>query len=551
MMNVEGIPVWKDIGYQPALADVEDGAKSQLLIVGGGPIGLAMALDLGRRGHDIVVLNALPFIARGSKAICFSKRCLEIYDRLGVGDRLLEKGVSWDLGKVFWKDDPEPVYEFNLLPVRDQKFPAFINIQQYYVEEYLVDEIAKYPNIELRWRHEVTAVQTRPDGVTVTVDTPDGAYTLHTDYLIACDGNKSAVRNMLGLDFEGRLFEDNFLIADVVFKQERPTERWFCFEPPYPGWSSLIHKQPDGVWRLDFQLGWDIDKAEAVKPENVEPFVRGMLGDDIEFEFEWLSIYTFQCRRLGRFVHDRVIFAGDSAHLVSPFGARGCNGGMQDVDGLGWKIDRTVRGLSPASLLEAYNDEAVATADENILNSTRSTDFITPKTDVSRQFRDAVLELSRHQPLARPFVNSGRLSTPVSYPNSPLNAPSSEDFGTGPAPGDPCIDAPVTASEDDPWLLSHLGDTFTALVFGDDPAAANAVADALGEDVRVLRVISSGAPSPGVLVDGRGLAAERYAAQPGTVYLVRPDQVVVGRWRSPDARTLRGALARACGQQEG
>ncbi len=432
MMKTDSIPVWKEYGYAPR-ARKSPSETLETLIVGGGPIGLALALDLGRKGRNVVVLNALPFIARGSKAICFSKRSLEIYDRLGVGERLMRKGVIWEKGKVFWKGGAAPIYEFDLLPIKDQKFPAFINIQQYYVEEYLLDEIAKYENIDIRWRHEAVGVTPRADSVVIEVETPDDRYFVEAQYLLACDGNKSPVRTMLGLDFAGRVFEDNFLIADVKFKQERPAERWFHFDPPWPGASSLIHKQPDGVWRLDFQLGWNIDRHEAVKPENVTPFVRGLLGPDIDFEFEWLSVYTFQCRRMERFVHDRVIFAGDSAHLVSPFGARGCNGGMQDVDNLAWKLDLVLDGKSPPSLLETYNGEAITVADVNILNSTRSTDFMTPKSKTAAIFRDAVLELARDFDFARPFVNSGRLSQAVGYAGSPLSAPDDPQFKAGPA----------------------------------------------------------------------------------------------------------------------
>ncbi len=541
MMKTEGIPVWKEIGVSPLPSGAEETEQLETLIVGGGPVGLSLALDLGKRGRKITVVNALPFIPRGSKAICFSKRALEIFDRLGVGERLLDKGVVWEKGKVFWKAEDEPVYEFDLLPVKDQKYPAFINIQQYYVEEYLIDEISKYDNIEIRWRHEVTAVEPDDAGVDITVETPDGQYNIRTDYLLACDGNKSSVRTLMGLDFEGRVFEDNFLIADVKFKEEWPSERWFRFDPPYPGWSSLVHKQPDDVWRLDFQLGWDIDREEAVKPENVEPFVRGLIGPDIEFDYEWLSIYTFQCRRMARFRHGRVLFAGDSAHVVSPFGARGCNGGMQDIENLAWKLDRILEGEASEDLLETYNDEATGVADVNILNSTRSTDFITPKTKVAETFRDAVLELSRDHKFARPFVNSGRLSTAVPYSNSSLNSEDGGSFTTGPVAGDPIIDAPV--GEED-WLLSHIGDQFTALYFGDNSGAVTALEETLEGDARVVQV----GGSSGGLDDPAGLTFERYGAREGTVYLFRPDQHIAGRWNDVRPEMVRAAIDTALGK---
>lgn len=551
MVKTDGIPVWKDIGYRPRLgARQGEAERHEIVIVGAGPVGLALALDLGRRGRNVVVLNALTFISAGSKAICFSKRSLEILDRLGLGERLLNKGVQWETGRVFWKDDPDPIYEFDLLPIKDQQFPAFINIQQYYVEEYLFDEIEKLDNIEVRWGHEAVGVVPRSDGVRLTAETPDGKYTIETDWLVACDGVKSSIRQMTNLDFVGRVFEDNFLIADVKFKQERPTERWFCFEPPYPGASSLVHKQPDDVWRLDFQLGWNIDKQEAVKPENVEPFVRGMLGPGVDFEYVWLSVYTFQCRRMERFVHGRVLFAGDSAHVVSPFGARGCNGGFQDIDNLGWKLDRVLGGRSPESLIESYNEEAIMVANENILNSTRSTDFMTPKSKTAKIFRDAVLELSKEHAFARPFVNSGRLSKAVSYAGSSLNAPCDDRIDGGPAPGDPCIDAPVDTLGGADWLLAQLGDAFVVLLFSDNDSARRSLQSSLDE-ASVIQVTTSGDPGDGRFVDIRGLAHERYnAVEEDAVYLVRPDQHVAGRWRQADPSAVSAALLRATGRKQ-
>jgi len=532
MMKTDNIPVWKEYGYSPR--DHRQPREShETLIVGGGPIGLALALDLGRKGRSVTLLNALSFISRGSKAICFSKRSLEIFDRLGVGERLLAKGVVWEKGKVFWRGDPEPIYEFDLLPIKDQKFPAFINIQQYYVEEYLLDEIAKLQNIDLRWRHEAVGVTQGPDGVRVEVETPDERYSILTQYVLACDGGKSPVRTMLGLDFAGRVFEDNFLIADVKFKQERRAERWFHFDPPWPGASSLIHKQPDGVWRLDFQLGWNIDKKEAVKPENVAPFVRGLLGPGVDYEIEWLSVYTFQCRRMERFVHDRIIFAGDSAHLVSPFGARGCNGGLQDIDNLAWKLVRVLDGTSPRSLLDTYNSEAITVADVNILNSARSTDFMTPKTKTATIVRDAVLELARDHSFARPFVNSGRLSQAVSYSGSPLSTADEDEFCDGPAPGAPTIDAPL---DDGGWLLSRLGGTFILLQFSD------------GGGGGVGPLIADEGAVKFVRVDACNLLAwQRYDASDGAAYLIRPDQHVAARWRQPTAAAIRNAHRRAIG----
>jgi len=524
MTDVRYGHVWRGVGRSPHPAAAIE--RSPVVIAGAGPVGLAMALDLGRRGHRVIVLNRLDYIAGGSKAICFSKRSLDILDRLGVGDRMVDKGVTWNVGKVFWKDRPDPVYQFDLLPLKDQKRPAFINLQQYHVEDYLVDALSALPDVELRWGHEVRGVRQDEEGATIEVGTADGNYAIEAQWLIACDGNRSPVREMLGLDFQGRVFEDNFLIADIRIEEDKPAERWFWFDPPFnPGKSALFHRQPDGVWRLDFQLGWDIDRQACVRPENVEPYIRAMLGPDVTFEKEWYSVYTFQCRRIERFVHDRVIFAGDSAHLVSPFGARGCNGGFADIDNLGWKLDLILRGEADRSLLDSYDHEAIATADENILNSTRSTDFLTPKSATSQAFRDAVLELAAEHDFARPFVNSGRLSTAISYPDSILNTPDEDEWSGGVPPGSPALDAPLG----DGWLLDRLGDRFVLLTAG--PAAMTR-----GDGMESLHLAAADT-----------LAIGRYGLEEGGAYLIRPDQYVAARWRRPEPGRIAAAMARARG----
>ncbi|RFC62246.1 FAD-dependent oxidoreductase [Fulvimarina endophytica] len=527
MANVAGIPVYKEIVATPVPALPRDEAR--VVIVGAGPVGLALALDLGRQGLPVTVLNRLDFVAHCSKAICFSKRSLDILDRLGVCDAAIEKGVTWNVGKVFRGAAAEPVYQFDMLPVKDQKRPGFINIQQYYIEDYLLDGCRALPNVDIRWGHAVTEVTPLNDGVELAIRATDGDYRLAAEWVVACDGARSTVRERMGLDFEGRVFEDNFLIADIRMTHEMPPERWFWFDPPFnPGRSALMHKQPDDVWRLDFQLGWNIDREAATRPENVEPFIRAMLGEEVEFEREWYSVYTFQCRRMARFKHGRVVFAGDAAHLVSPFGARGCNGGFADADNLGWKLGLVLRGEANEALIESYDHEAIATADENILNSTRSTDFLTPKSTASRALRDAVLELAAEHAFARPFVNSGRLSTAVAYAASPLSTPDEDAWEGGVPPGHPVLDAPLNTPSGDGWLLETLGNDFVLLTCGDCPAAPAG-----------LRQIA---------LPPEGLAAQRLALSPGGAVLVRPDHYVAARWQNPTAPAIAAALGRAKGE---
>ena len=530
-----------------------------LVVIGAGPVGLAAAIDARLHGLDVLLFDEDDSVSFGSRAVCYAKRALEILDRLGVGDPIVEKGVSWNVGRTFLRE--EEVYRFNLVPDAGHKRPGMINLQQYHLEEALVRR-AEALGADLRWKYRVAGVQPLgvdgSGGTRVSVETPDGHFDIDADWVIVADGARSPVRRQLGLDIEGHVFRDRFLIADVIMKADYPAERWFWFDPPFhPNQSVLLHKQSDNVWRIDFQLGWDADPEEEKKPENILPRVKAMLGDDREFELEWASIYTFQCRRMKNFRHGRLLFVGDAAHQVSPFGARGANSGFQDTDDLLWKLALVMKRLAPEALLDSFDADRTFAADENIRNSTRSTDFITPKSAVSKLFRNAALELARTQPFARKLVNSGRLSVPAFLVHSALNTPDAAAFEGDMVPGAPLDDAPVRVGGRDAWLLDQVGNRFKLLAFADsveqvDPALraqAAALADeAIPVEVVLVTAHAGSAPGLSVLHDRDGLVSERLDASPGTCYLVRPDQHVAARWRHFDAVAVRAALARATAQ---
>ncbi|SIT35784.1 putative monooxygenase [Paraburkholderia ribeironis] len=551
--------------YQPCREQGAQGDAQQavypVIVVGAGPVGLATAIDVAQQGVPVVLVDDDCSLSTGSRAICFSKRTLDIFDRLGCGQRMVDKGISWNVGKVFLKD--ELVYTFNLQPEAGHHRPAFINLQQYYVEGFLLERAQAMPNLEIRWKSKVVGVQqngtpgTCDASVTLTVDTPNGQYPLHGRYVVAADGSRSPMRNLMGLDSKGVTFKDRFLIADVKMEADFPTERWFWFDPPFhPNQSVLLHRQPDNVWRIDFQLGWDADPALEKTPERVIPRVRALLGADAKFELEWVSVYTFSCLRMERFRHGNVLFAGDSAHGVSPFGARGANSGVQDAENLAWKLAMVVDGKASDALLDTYASEREFAADENIRNSTRSTDFITPKSPVSRVFRDAVLKLARHHPFARQLTNSGRLSVPAVLRDSPLNTADRDHFDGAMVPGASCVDAPVQVDGQPAWLLRQLGQQFTGVLFCGEQGidrSMRAAVDALRAGSIPLRlvVVTRGdaqvAALDGVRVvhDTEGLASARYDATHGAFYLIRPDQHVCARWRELDAGAVAHALKRA------
>jgi 3-(3-hydroxy-phenyl)propionate hydroxylase len=511
-----------------------DPAHHAVVVVGAGPVGLSLAIDLAQRGHQVLLVDDADRIGEGSRAICFSKRSLEYWDRLGVGQRMVDKGVVWSVGKIFHGE--QQIYQFNLLPEPGHKRPAFINLQQFYAEAYLVDRVRELPAIDLRWRNKVTGLEPRNDHVVLTVETPEGSYRIAADYVVACDGARSSLRQMVGAGFDGQVFEDQFLIADVKMTAAFPTERWFWFDPPFhAGRSALLHKQPDDIWRIDLQLHPDADPVEERRPEKVRPRIARMLGHE-QFEFEWISLYKFQCRRMDEFQHGRVMFAGDSAHQVSPFGARGANSGLEDAENVAWKLDRVLRGVSPDALLRSYHSERSAAADENIRESTRSTDFMAPVSRQEARLRHAVLSLATETEFGKRMINGGRLSVPTVY-DSPLSTADRDDWRGGPRPGTSMPDAPVDgACAFLTEAFSNAGRQFTLLEF------SNGAATDLPDGIRRIRFGGGDG-----LRDPEGLAGSRYDAAPGSAYLLRPDGYVAARFRHPNRATIDDALARASG----
>ncbi len=504
--------------------------EAPVLIVGAGPIGLAAAVDLALSGVATVLVDDNNVVSVGSRAICWAKRSLEILDRLGVADRMLAKGVTWKLGRIYRR--AREIYQFDLLPEEGHKFPAFINLQQYYMEQYLIERCRDFPGlIDLRFKNRLVGLSQDETGVTAELETEDGRYQLKAAYLLACDGARSLIRQQLGLEFGGTVFEERFLIADVVMDADFPSERWFWFNPDFhPGQSALLHKQPDNIYRIDLQLGPDADAEAERQPEKVIPRIEKIVGDR-PFKLDWVSVYSFQCRRLEKFVHDRVIFAGDSAHIVSPFGARGGNGGLHDVDNLCWKLAAIVKREAGPDLLASYDEERIHGADENIRNSSWSTRFMSPEPGAETWFRDATLDLAERFGFARRLVNPGRLSVPCSLSDSALNSADQSGLATPMVPGSPCADAPIASPQGaEGWLLNQLGGRFVLLSLG------QAWPGALPAGVEPLLIGEGGWQDTG------GFVAARYG---NGHYLIRPDQHIAARWQEADADALRAALQKA------
>ena len=529
-----------------------------VVIAGAGPIGLVTALALAQHGVRSVVLEAERQVSEGSRAIAFTRRSMEILQQVGVADRITANGLPWNCGNSIYRG--QRVFRMENPHDPDDRFSPLINIQQQYIEEFLAEACAASPLIELRWGNKLLSLAQDAHGATLEVDTAEGPYTLRADWLVAADGARSAVRTLMDLKLEGASYEGKFVIADIRVDLPLPTERLAFFDPGWnPGNTILMHREPHGLWRLDYQLPPGETPEDALQPESLKARIDAQLAmighAGVPWEMDWCSVYSARALTLPDYVHGRVLFVGDAAHLLPIFGVRGANTGFQDAQALAWRLALVARGVASESLLQSYSSERVAAAREIIDEAGKSTRFMTPPTRGFRLLRDAVLSLSLSEPFVGPLYH-WRTSRPHEYGTSPLNSAGDDNalFDHGPGHGAPPKNI---ALGPDNHLLDHLDHGFTLLVATDGMALTDgllAVVQELRSQGLPLRVIAVGAtaPLPGAddtLADANGHLRERYGLNAGGAYLLRPDQHVCARWTSLGAPRLRAALTNAAGLQ--
>lgn len=527
-----------------------------VVIVGAGPIGLVTALALAQHGVRSVVLEAERQVSEGSRAIAFTRRSMEILQQVGVAQRITESGLPWNCGNSFYRG--QRVFRMENPHDPDDRFSPLINIQQQYIEHYLAEACAASPLIELRWGNKLLSLAQDANGATLEVDTAEGPYTLQADRLVAADGARSAVRTLMNLKLEGASYEGKFVIADIRVDLPLPTERLAFFDPAWnPGNTILMHREPHGLWRLDYQLPPGETPEDALRPESLKARIDAQLAmighAGVPWEMDWCSVYSARALTLPDYVHGRVLFVGDAAHLLPIFGVRGANTGFQDAQALAWRLALVAKGVAGPALLQSYSSERVAAAREIIDEAGKSTRFMTPPTRGFRLLRDAVLSLSLSQAFVGPLYH-WRTSRPHEYGASPINSPGDDNarFHHGPGHGAPPKN--IALGPDD-HLLDHLDHGFTLLIALDGsiiPDELGAVVQELRGQGVPLRVIAVGAPAPVLgaddsLADANGHLRERYGLKVGGAYLLRPDQHVCARWLRLDAPRLRGSLINAAG----
>jgi 3-(3-hydroxy-phenyl)propionate hydroxylase len=514
--------------------------KIPVLIVGGGPVGLTLAALLAHHGVRCLVAEADASWCDGSRAICLSRRSQEILGWVGADRPLAAKGLPWVGGRSYFRGTE--VLHFEMPSEASERFAPMINIQQYYIEQYAHAAALREGSADVRWSARATAVRAHASGVDADIETQDGVtHRVRADWLVACDGGRSTVREQLGLQLEGMQYEGRYVIVDIEQETRCAVERLAWFDPPSnPGSTILMHRQPDNVWRIDYQVADHEDPAQAVKPDNVLPRVQAhldMIGETAPWKPLWISIYSAKCLTLAGYRYGRVLFAGDAAHLVPIFGVRGLNSGLDDAGNLAWKLALVLRGNAGDALLDSYSSERVQAARENIAFGAKSTEFMAPPHHGFVLMRDAALRLALVTPRVRSLINP-RQSSPVEYRGSPLNrSDACGAFGGGARAGTPAPEAKLLMAQGQGHLTQLFGSGFVALYFSNDPNSQISLERAAGVmpsgagSPRLVRVAAHGTPDAATVIDAFGQAWQRYDAVEGTGYLIRPDGYVMSRWR--------------------
>lgn len=533
--------------------------RKPVVIVGAGPIGLTTALDLARYGIPSVVLESERQVSEGSRAIVFTRRSMEILQQVGVADRVTSMGLPWSCGNSYYRD--QLVFRMETAQDPDDRYAPMINLQQPCLEQFLAEAAEANPLVEIRWGNRVTELEQHAHFARLEIDTPAGSYQLDADWVVAADGARSAIRSLLNLKLEGASYEGRFVIADIKIDLDLPTERLAYFDPVWnPGNTVLMHREPGSIWRIDYQLPEDETPEQALAPESLRTRINAqlkMMGvNDPQWEMDWSSVYSARALTLPDYIHQRVIFTGDAAHLLPIFGVRGANTGFQDTHGLVWKLALTLKGLAGPKLLGSYSEERVCAAREIIGEAGKSTRFMAPPTAGYRLVRDAVLSLSLTQEFVRPLYH-WRTSRPHDYAESVLNSQADDNlrFSAGPRNGAPLLN--IKLAEDD-YLFDHLGACFYLLYFTD----SGSIPDAL--QAQAQRILSSGIPFQIIAVgqagqksisgadqlidDPRGHIANKYGITGNGAYLVRPDQHICARWQQLSAEQLDTAVNTALGK---
>ncbi|WP_201574688.1 FAD-dependent monooxygenase [Psychrobacter sp. H8-1] len=521
-------------------------------LVGGGLMGMTTAIMLAKYGVKVILITDEQQLAEGSRALVYTKRSLEILNAAGAADAVMQKALPWTHGKSIYKG--KTVFRMAHAVDENDQFPPLSNLQQNYLESYLLEQIEQHDDIEVRWGNKVVDLDDHKDHVTLSLQTPEGEYQHTSNWVVAADGGRSFIRSHLNLKMEGDSYEGRFVIADIRIKLDYPTERLAFFSPDWnPNNTILMHREPDDIWRFDYQLDPTVTPEEALKPENLKKAVTDqlkMIGKDhLDWKLDWSTVYSARALTLPDFVHNRIIFVGDAAHLLPIFGVRGANTGFQDALDVSWKLAGVINGWGNQDLLHSYSADRVQAAKEICAEAGKSTRFMSPPSHGYQVLRDAVLSLSLEHDFVRPLYH-WRTSRPHAYHSSPLNSQNDDNASMNALTANGEL-FPNLKTSNGTYLYDDLTGGFSVLVFTNDAISSDLKQEIntlknLGIPIKIIVLSATQRQVQGADVTyqiDEQVQTERYFAQEGSVYFVRPDHHIAGRWLNYDDHVARAAHA--------
>lgn len=521
----------------------------RILIVGGGLAGLTLACSLSAWGVECVLLdedNTVGVKGASSRGICYTQKSLEIFDKLGIYERIKAKGIQWSVGRTFAGEDE--VYSFDLKAQGNfslSEQPAFINIQQFYNEGFLVERIQQLGHAQIRWNNRVTALEVKNSLATLSIATPAGKYTATADFIIDATGSRSPFHDWLKIQKTTKKGDDRWCIADVRFNTHPPKERHTWIEAPFNDNRAVWqHLMADDVWRIDYQMAPDADPAYVSREDVVRERLARQFGQETQVDIVWVGPYAYRSECVDSMSAaagtSEVFFMGDSAKVVSPFGARGGNTGIADADNLAWKLAAVVQGRAHPRLLKSYHAERHEAAHTNVQVTNRTARFLRPKDGMERIFRNATIELAKKHAFARSLINTGRMAVANPYSRSPITSP---DLPHSHSVQNVSFQWADDSSGRLNQLLLWASGLPLLLLWVDTPAPASLMQAARNlakaGQLRVVAVSRFGAAQHAwreQITDRNALLAQACGADAGTAWaLIRPDSYLAARGQSAAA----------------